>query len=245
MISVSAKDSYRLTAVLMILLILGVQWGFYQNYLSQFPNFINKTPIIHIHGFLLMGWMMLLVIQPILIYLRKAKLHRSIGKISWVLGPLIILSLYLIGRSSYWRGFDFILQNPESFTERDNLAVMVLDIRGFLTFAIFWGLAMAYRKNPAAHMRYMIATGLLAIGPGMGRGLMNTFGFSLQTALTLTDVLDLVIVGAFLGYDLIQKKDYKPFLIVFLLFLMGSILWQFNYSGAWQRFAEGYAAIMY
>lgn len=245
MTTITAKDSYRLTSVLMILLILGVQWGFYSNYLSQFPNFIDKTPIIHFHGIFLMAWMILLVIQPMLIYLKKAKIHRMIGKISWVLGPLIIISMFLVGRGSYWRGLDFIQQNPGSFTASDNLAVMVLDIRGYLTFAIFWALAMAYRKNSPAHMRYMIATGLLAIGPGMGRGLMNTFDFSLQAALTLTDVLDLVLVGAFLGYDLVKKKDHKPYSVVFLLFLIGFILWQINYSEAWQSFAQGYADIFY
>ncbi|MCS5490891.1 hypothetical protein [Algoriphagus limi] len=246
MITISAKDSYRLTSLLMILLILGIQWGFYKPYISQFPNFVDSTPTIHIHGALLMGWMVLLVVQPMLIYLKKVKWHRSLGKVSWVLGPLIIISMFLVGRGSYWRGLDFLSANPDSpFELSDLLATMVLDIRGYVTFAIFWALAMAYRKNSSAHMRYMIGTGLLAIGPGIGRGLSNTLGFSLQAALTITDVLDLLIVGAFLGYDLIKKKDYKPNLVIFIVFLIGSILWQFDYSNFWQTFAQGYADLFY
>ncbi|TDQ16631.1 hypothetical protein DFQ04_2753 [Algoriphagus boseongensis] len=245
MITLQAKDTYRLTSVFMILIIAGVQWGFYRPYLSQFPTFTNATPVIHIHGALLMGWMMLLVIQPLLINFKKVKLHRSIGKISWILGPMIIISMFLVGRGSYWRGLDFISQNPGSFTASDNLAVMVLDIRGFVTFAIFWALAMAYRKNSGSHMRYMIATGLLAIGPGVGRGLMATFDLSLHSALTITDVLDLLIAGVFIGYDFARKKDSKPYLIVFTFFLVGAILWQYCYSEFWQNFAQGYADLLY
>ena len=94
-------------------------------------------------------------------------------------------------------------------------------------------------------MRYMIATGLLAIGPGVGRGLMASFDFSPFVALTITDVLDLVIVGALLSIDLVKKNDYKPYLVVFLLFLVGSALWQINESSIWQNFALTYVDIFY
>src|SRR5688572_14153329 len=147
---------YRNTAIFIILIMIGIQWGFYQTYTSEFPNFKNKTNIMHIHGALLMTWMILLIAQPLLINYGKRQLHRTIGKVSWVLGPLIIISLFLIGRSGYQRGEGVI-------PERENLEFIVLDMRGFLSFAIFWALAMLYRKNSAAHMRYMIATGLLAI----------------------------------------------------------------------------------
>lgn len=245
MLTVSSRDSYRLTSIFMILIILGVQWGFYRPYLSQFPDFIDKTPVIHIHGALLMIWMVLLVLQPLLIYMKKVNWHRMLGKISWVMGPLIIVSMFLVGKGSYWRGIDFIPLSEGSFTEADNLTFMVLDIRGFISFAIFWALAMAYRKDSSAHMRYMIATGILAIGPGVGRGLANTLGVPFQTAITITDVVDLLIVGILLGYDVTKNKNYKPYLVVFVLFLTGSILWQVNYSPAWQSFAQGYAELFY
>src|SRR5262245_56491274 len=94
---------YRNTAILIILIMFGVQWGFYQTYTSQFPNFINKTVTIHVHGILLMTWLVLLVVQPLLINTGRAKLHRTIGQVSYVLGPLIIISMFLVGRGSYGR----------------------------------------------------------------------------------------------------------------------------------------------
>jgi hypothetical protein len=238
MLSIPASSSYRLTALFIFLILIGVQWGFYQSYTSQFPTFANATTVIHIHGALLMMWLTLLVVQPMLIHFKKIKLHRSLGKVSYVLGPLIIISMFLVGKGSYWRGIEVV-------SETDMLAVLVLDMRGLFSFAIFWALAMAYRKTPSAHMRYMIATGILAIGPGVGRGLMASFDFSLYAALSITDVIDLVIIGVLLGFDLVRKNDFKPYLVVFSVLLVGKVLWQISYSDLWQNFARSYVELLY
>jgi hypothetical protein len=229
---------YRNTAIFIFLIIVAVQWGFYQSYTSQFPHFKNATTLIHVHGALLMTWMVLLVLQPLLIHYGRASLHRTIGKVSWVLGPLIIISLFLIGRGGYARSVG-------SFPEKEMLAFLVLDLRGFLSFAIFWSLAMITRRLPGPHMRYMIATGILAIGPGAGRGLANSFGLDFPVAIAITDVLDLVIVGVLLGIDVYRKKNYKPFLTVFLVLLAGSVLWQIRDTDIWQTFAKWYVNLFY
>jgi len=229
---------YRNTSIFIVLVLIGVQWGFYHPYTSQFPHFKDATPLIHIHGALLMTWMLLLIAQPLLIQSGRANLHRKIGKVSWVLGPLIIIFLFLIGRGGYRRGLGIV-------PEHDNLTFIVLDMRGFISFAIFWSLAMIYRKTPNTHMRYMIATGILAIGPGVGRGLIYSVGLNLGDAITIADVLDLLIVGFLLGYDVYRKKNYKPFLTVFLVLLIGALLWQLRDTVLWQSFAKNYARLFY
>jgi hypothetical protein len=228
---------YRNSAILIALIIIGVQWGFYRTYTSQFPNFIDKTNIIHIHGALLMTWLVLLVVQPLLIATGRSRLHRMIGKSSYVLGPLIIISLFLVGQSSYLRSVGKV---PEDI----RLAVMVLDIRGFVSFTIFWTLAMLTRKEPSSHMRYMIATGILAIGPGVGRGLAY-FNVGLHPALTITDIIEMGIVSALLVSDIKQKKNYKPYLVVFIVLLVGKLLWQVSTTPAWQSVARAYANLFF
>ena len=185
-----------------------------------------------------MSWLVLLVVQPFLIKTGRIQLHRTIGKASYVLGPLIILFLFLVGKESYWREI-------EIFTEHEALVFLVLDSRGLISFAIFWALAMLTRKDSASHLRYMIATGILAIGPGVGRGLVNSFDLDFGTSFIILDLINLAIVGFLLGHDIYKKKDYKPFLIVFIVLLIGAILWQSRDSAAWQSLGRTYATIFY
>lgn len=220
------------------MVIMGAQWGFYKHYASQFPDFINKTITIHIHGALWMSWLVLLVVQPFLINTGRAQLHRALGKVSYVLGPLLIVFLFLAGKESYWR----IMENA---TEQVALKFIVLDSRGLFSFTAFWTLAMLYRKDPPSHMRYMIATGILAIGPGVGRGLVNTFNLDFDTVFQILDLVNIALVGCLLANDLYKKKNYKPFLVVFLVFLSGAFLWQIRNSDAWQSFAKAYASLFY
>jgi hypothetical protein len=230
---------FRNTAIFIALIILGVQWGFYTVYTSQFPNFKDKSNMVHIHGALMMTWMLLLVLQPLLISTGRAEIHRTIGKLSYVLGPALIISLFLIGRSGYWHSV------RENIPEKEAFTFMVLDIRGMLSFALFWALAMINRKNSASHMRFMIGTGILAIGPGIGRGLINEFGVSFHNSLTITDMVEIVIPAICLGYDIYRKKNYRPWLIILVVMVIGALLWQFKYTEAWQAFAAQYAKLFY
>lgn len=229
---------YRNSAVFIVLIILGAQWGFYKNYTSQFPDFKDATPVIHIHGAVLMAWLLMLVLQPILIATGRIPLHRKLGQISWVLGPAVILMLFLVGRGSY-------LRSPEYQDTVQGLSTMALDIRGLMSFAAFWALAMYFRKDSKAHMRYMLATGMLGIGPGVARGLIHSFQFSLVDAVKVTDTISLVIAGILLAIDIRKGRNFKPMLVIFSVFLGGAVLWLIRESSVWQQFAKWYAHAFY
>src|SRR5574343_499714 len=229
---------YRYTSLFIIIVILGVQWGFYKYYTSQFPNFVDKTYTIHIHGALWMAWLSLVVIQPLLIWKKRAALHRAIGKVSYLLGPMLIGFLFLAGQGSYWKIIKF--EN-----EHEALKFIALDSRGLISFIIFWSLAMLKRKQPAAHMRYMIGTGILAIGPGFGRALVNSFNFDFGVVFTILDLFNLILVGSLLAYDIRQKQNPRPFMIMFLVFLAGGFAWQIRDTDLWQTIAKSYATMFY
>ena len=78
--------------------------GFFKTYFGQFPTFNKVTNIQHIHGLLFLLWFIMLVIQPILIKKRKYKWHVIIGKVSYFLVPLIIISTFFIAKELYDKG---------------------------------------------------------------------------------------------------------------------------------------------
>lgn len=40
-------------------------------------------------------------------------------------------------------------------------------------FVVFYSLAIVYRRNTYNHMRFMIGTAIMMIGPGLGRALLR------------------------------------------------------------------------
>lgn len=232
------SHAYRNTIIFILLVLAGVQWGFYYSYTSHFPEFKGVSKTTHIHGMLMMTWLILLIVQPLLIMTGRQKLHRTIGKSSYVLGPLILVTIFLVGKIGYETDL-------KAAPENINLAIRALDIRGFFMFGIFWALAMINRKNSDSHMRYMIATGILAIGPGIGRGLMGAFHMELWDALTVTDSIDMALALVLLGFDVYRNKNYKPYLVILLVMIASALLWQFRLSAPWQAFAGVWANLFY
>jgi uncharacterized membrane protein len=47
---------------------------------------------VHLHGFLMLAWMALLIVQGGLIRGGNRALHRALGRVSHVLVPLIVIS---------------------------------------------------------------------------------------------------------------------------------------------------------
>jgi len=84
--------------------IVFVALGFYYPYFSLFPEFKSVTAIIHIHATTLLLWVVVLIIQPFLIAYKKFKAHRVIGRFTYLLMPLIIISSIGVLRQQYQEG---------------------------------------------------------------------------------------------------------------------------------------------
>src|SRR6185503_6466091 len=105
--------------------------------------------------------------------------------------PLLIVSIYLLSKMVYHRAISSSLPMP------DVIAGMALSVPRLLAFAILYALAIINKRNTFNHMRYMIGTALLMIGPGLGRGLIH---FELPfPAIWIADILVLVVGIVFLA----------------------------------------------
>lgn len=90
----------------------------------------------------------------------KLSLHRLIGRLSFIIAPLVVVSMFLITKFSYYKALP-PLSHPEKI---GGLALQALDLVQFVTF---YSLAIINRRNTFNHMRYMIGTAIMMIGPGL------------------------------------------------------------------------------
>jgi len=89
-----------------ILLFLAII-GFWQSYFSRlFSDIDNYT---YFHAITMLLWVGMLITQAFLIRFKKRSLHRFIGKFSYGLLPVLIISLILLAHSRIVIGEDGIL----------------------------------------------------------------------------------------------------------------------------------------
>lgn len=98
---INQTDSTKAIIFGMTLLFIALQIGFHPTYMQYFPEFKEFNWVHHTHGALMVSWMVMLVIQPFLILKRKYQIHRQIGKISFIIAPLMVIFMYLVMRIGY------------------------------------------------------------------------------------------------------------------------------------------------
>ncbi|MBK6938466.1 MAG: hypothetical protein IPH18_17655 [Chitinophagaceae bacterium] len=206
---------YKYAGYFMMVLIPLVALAFYKTYFINFPNFNSRIRVYdHIHAILASLWVLTLITQPILIRNRKYELHRKIGRLSYILFPLLILSF--IPR-------EIVVLNSDS---KANLFFPVGDS---LILISLYLLAIYNKKNTQFHMRYFIASALVLLGPIIGRIGPIWLGFSGMMTQNIQYALIHSILIALIIYDQSFKKS-RPYIVALALFLLHQITFYFIFS---------------
>ena len=87
---------YRRSAPFFGALLLLAIPAFWPTYLSV-PSYETDWHV-HVHGVALFLWAVMLIVQPWLIYAGNHRLHRQLGKFSYVLAPVVVVSTILLAR---------------------------------------------------------------------------------------------------------------------------------------------------
>jgi DMSO reductase anchor subunit len=204
-----------------LLLIVLVVAGFYTSYFAVF--FQPTAPIIHIHFTLMVLWIAMLITQPFLIKYKKLALHPMLGKVSYMLVPLVLFFGFLMIRRSYYNSIDNLHQSAAQAAAFQAIALYWL-----LMFMVFYCLAIINRRKTMAHARYMVATALTLLGATIDRiiffGLeMEKLPASIPIEVAAFFVADLVL-ALLLWKDYKQKRPTQPLWICLLSFLVGQVL---------------------
>jgi len=205
--------------------------GFYKTYLVKFPDFEGFTTAHHFHGLMALIWLLMLVLQPVLIRAKKYQLHRQIGKLGYIIMPLLVISLFLVSKATYFK-------NIKTMPEADALAILPNGTLEIFAFSTLFVLAMVYKKNTAYHLRFMASTGLMMLGPGLGRFLITTFGIPFPVVL-LFIILSTTGVGlVWMILDIRNKKSAFPMSVFIVFGLLTGFINANSHSAWWQGFGK-------
>lgn len=180
----------------------------------------------------------MLLTQSFLIRAQKYKLHRLVGKASYVVMPLVILSFFLVAKAGYYK-------NSKTKSETDALAGLISGIPDMFYLGVLYSLAMIYKKNVGYHLRFFASTGLLILGPGLGRFLIVYCGLPFYLAIP---VMILATTGTgliWLFVDIRQKKPAFPMLIFSCIGLLAFLITTNAHSAVWQSFAKWIVANLF
>ncbi|MBL7814159.1 MAG: hypothetical protein JNL70_04060 [Saprospiraceae bacterium] len=214
------------------ILLLAISFlGFYPTYLTHFPTFSGFTSAHHFHGLMALLWILLLIVQPFLIRAKQNELHRQVGKLGYIIMPLLVYSLFWVSKVTYFK-------NLQTMSEAEALAILPNGTVEVFDFSILFALGMIYRKNTAYHLRFLASTGLMMLGPGLGRFLITTFGLPFPVVL-LFIILSTTGIGLiWMILDIRNKKSAFPMAIFILLGISAGFINANSSSEWWQSFGK-------
>jgi hypothetical protein len=130
--------------------------AFWPEYLSRLPGG-GISRYVHLHAIAMTLWLALLIAQPFLLRAGRRSLHRRLGKLSYGLAPIAIVAGVLLAHAALVR---------DAATDAAGAGTtLYLPLSMIAWFAVCYGLAIATRKTPARHARFMIGTSLALIDP--------------------------------------------------------------------------------
>ncbi len=212
--------------------------GFYKTYLVKFPTFAGFTSAHHIHGVLALTWILMLIAQPLLIQRKRLDWHRIVGKISYITMPLLILSFFFVAKAGYER-------NIKIMPEADALAELANGTPDIFIMSIVYALAIYFKKNTAFHLRFMSATGLMVLGPGLGRFLIVFCGLPFEIAIPLIISFSTGIGLIWMILDIKNKKSFFPMGVCVLAGILVTFININKQSAWWQGFAKWWVETLY
>lgn len=155
------------------------------------------TPLLYVHSAINMLWLVMLTGQAWLIRTERFRLHRLVGRSSFIIAPAVVVGTLITGHESATR--------PGVEITNDFARFFIYDFMQLIGFSLAWALGIAYRRKVAIHVRFMVST-VFAMGnaivfrlilgwfswvPGLGEENINAVA-ALNGAVLLIPLLALI-----------------------------------------------------
>jgi hypothetical protein len=155
-----ARGEARFFFIMAVAMAATIVGGFSLNIAMGRSSFAAPA-LVHVHAFVMMGWVTLYVLQNGLIAGGNHRLHRRFGwlAVAWI--PATVVMGLLITRWSLQA-----VGGPPFF---DQNAFLVGNPLGLMSFAGLAAWAIVVRTNTGWHRRLMFCSMAILTGPGLGR----------------------------------------------------------------------------
>jgi len=213
----------RLFLAVALLFPIAVLIGFAPTYYLKFAFERAPVPSLLVH---MTAWIVLFVTQVFLISKKKIKLHQRLGMLGVVLAPVIAIVGAMTGIAAAARD-----SAPPGIPP---LAFLIVPLGDMVVFAILFGAAIYYRRQPANHKRLMFLTVLNFLPPALGR-----FPFAIaSTPPFFFGIPDLIAI-AFLIFDTRKTGKINKIYLAGVVLLIASHIMRLTLatSEPWMRFA--------
>ncbi len=224
---------YQRVGYFFILLLLLAFIGFWASYFSKLFSDIN--PYVHLHAITMLLWVFMLISQAFLIQYKQYQWHKFIGKFSYGLVPILVVSLILLAHSQ--------ITINEYGVSYSRLYILFLQLSLLVLFIIAYSLAIFYRKSASHHARYMICTSLTLIDPAVARIPLNIPELPFSYQILTFGLVDIILL-IFIVMDRKQSKAREVFpimLVLFLIFQYFNLTW--TDSSTWDNFGLWFAKL--
>ncbi len=126
--------------------------------LSQRPAL---SPMLHLHGLVFTGWLVLLIIQSALVAGRRVAVHRMLG----IAGALLALVMLPLGVIASLEGARRGISRPGA----QPLVFLIFPLGQLVMFAGFITAAMVLRRKPESHRRLILVATATLMTPALSR----------------------------------------------------------------------------
>ena len=222
----SKSDSRYFFSALSLFMIAVVFAGFWPSYFGPLitQGSVVRPLVIHLHGAIFLGWMALLMAQVILAAAGKVKAHRKLGTFGIVYGSVVLVMGLLATFAApvlHVRAGEWSIDQAAGF--------LPIPIGDMALFGGFFGLAIAYRRKPEIHKRFVLLATVALLFAAAGR--MSSY-IPVPAALLIWFSPLLICIG----YDIATRRRLHPvYAIGFGVLLIGLLRLPFATSETWMQ----------
>ncbi|MEM9648556.1 MAG: hypothetical protein AAF969_08745 [Bacteroidota bacterium] len=207
------ERTYKYLPWFFVLILILAPIGF-QKYLGRLALMEKQHFYVHFHAVLMTLWCGILIAQPILILQGKRKAHQWIGRWSYGLVPILLISIFMMLYHSLFVDGKIALTT-------ESVQQLFFPFTQILIFGLFYLMAIKNVRRPRIHMRYVIVSSVSLLGPTIGRIDFESVG------LPNLDWDLLVMEGSLLGFllwDRLKSGKIKPYIQGLLAFVLVHVL---------------------